>query len=154
MCMRKGHERYRPTFLACAMANKVIGGSLIETRHTGQDPTFEATGKFRHRKGDETLRNLPVIWSYGFAEGARRGLILVSLDTSKPRDVAVQFKGNVVHGKAKQWLLSAEKISANNEYEVGDPQVKVAESEISAFASGKRIQLRPCSMLVLEWKVK
>ena len=154
LCMRKGHERYRPTFLACATANKVIGGNLVETRHKGERPTFEATGKFRHRKGDETLRDLPVIWSYGFAEGARRGLILVSLDTAKPRNVAVEFEGKVAGGKARQWLLSADRISANNEYEAGDPQVKVAESEISGFASGKRIQLRPFSMLAREWEVK
>jgi len=32
--MRKGHERYRPTFLACMLANKVIGGDMVETRLT------------------------------------------------------------------------------------------------------------------------
>ncbi len=154
LCMRKGHERYRPTFLACAIANKVIGGCLVETRHRGEDPTFEATGTFRHNKGVETLRNLPVIWSYGFAEGARRGLILVSLDTAKTRSVAIEFEGRVARGTARQWLLSADRISANNEYEAGDPQVKMTESEVSGFASGKRIQLHPFSMLALEWEVK
>ena len=68
-----------------------------------------------------------MIWSYGFAEGARRALILVSLDTSRPRTVDIEFKGRVVGNRARQWRLAADRISANNEYEAGDAQVKVVE---------------------------
>jgi len=152
LCMRAGEERYRPTFLACAVANQVIGGDLVETVHDGAQPKFEATGVFSSREGVETIHNLPVIWSYAFAEGNRRGLILVSLDTSKPHPVAVAFDGKVTGGKARQWLLTAEKITANNEFELPQPQVRVIERMITGFQSGARFDLPPFSMLAVSWQ--
>ncbi len=152
LCMRAGHERYRPTFLACATANQVIGGDLVETVHSGEQPTFEATGVFSSREGVETIRDLPVIQSYAFAEGNRRGLVLVSLDTSKPHPVAVAFDGTVTGGKARQWLLTAEKIAANNEFESPRPQVRVTERTLTDFQSGARLNLPPFSMLAVSWE--
>ncbi len=152
LCMRAGQQRYRPTFLACATANQVIGGDLVETVHGGAEPKFEATGVFSSREGVETIRDLPVIWSYAFAGGNRRGLVLVSLDTSKPHPVAVAFDGKVAGGKARQWLLTAEKITANNEFESPQPQVRVIERTINDFQSGARLNLPPFSMLALSWQ--
>jgi len=154
LCMRKGRERYRPTFLACATANEVIGGDLVETRHSGADPKFQATGTFRRRKGVETVKDLPVIWSYGFAEGRRRGLILVSLDTRETHQVAIEFAGKVTGGSVRSWLLTAEKISANNEYESGWPQVTVTEQKLAGFTSGRQFDLPPFSMVALTWNVE
>jgi len=151
LCMRKGHERYRPTFLACALANNIIGGDLVETRHSGADPTFSAEGVFFRRKGRETVAGLPVIWSYAFADGKKRGLILVSLDTSKAHTVEVRFPGRAAGGSAESWLLSAETIAANNEFEAGEPQVAVRREKVADFASGKRVALPPFSMLGLSW---
>ncbi|MFO8014420.1 MAG: hypothetical protein R6X20_14070, partial [Phycisphaerae bacterium] len=76
--MRKGHERYRPTFLACALANRVIGGDLVATDHSDGQPTFTGRGKFRWRGKVEDYGPLPVLWSYAFREGERRGLILLN----------------------------------------------------------------------------
>jgi len=154
LCMRKGHERYRPTFLACATANKVLGGDLVETKHGGTEPTFDATGEFRRGKGHETIKGLPAIWSYGFAEGRRRGLVLVSLDTAQARTVAVKFQGAVAGGKARSWLLTGDSIAASNEFENAQPQVKVVAGAIDGFASGREITLPPHSLLALEWQVE
>jgi len=152
--MRKGHERYRPTFLACAMANKVIGGDLVETIHTGLDPKFSATGIFSGRKGTETVADLPKIWSYAFADGKKRGLILINLDTLRTQPVAVRFAGDVAESSARSWLLRADLIAANNEFEVAEPQVKTQETNVADFASGKRFVLPPFSMLALSWELK
>jgi alpha-L-arabinofuranosidase len=154
LCMRKGHQRYRPTFLACATANQVIGGDLVETRHAGAQPTFDATGPFRRKDQHETLTALPVIWSYGFADGKRRAVVLVSLDTQKARPVAVKFKGPAAGRTAKQWLLSASHITDNNEFENPQPQVTVKETTLADFASGQRLVLPPHSLLALEWRVE
>ncbi|MEJ2705941.1 MAG: hypothetical protein P8Z79_26165, partial [Sedimentisphaerales bacterium] len=91
--MRAGHERYRPTFLACMLANKVIGGDMVKTVHSKNEPTFDATGYFTSRDGVETVSDVPAIWTYGFAQGNKRGLILISLDVSTPRPVIVKFAG-------------------------------------------------------------
>jgi len=154
LCMRKDHERYRPTFLACAAANKVLGGDLVETKHTGADPTFAATGPFRRGAAHETMKDLPVLWSYGFAEGKRRGLILVSLDTADPHPVAVTFKGKVAGGAARSWLLTADSIAAHNEFENATPQVNLVEKPLADFAAGKKLTVPPHSLLALAWNVE
>ncbi|MFO7956482.1 MAG: hypothetical protein R6X33_05240 [Candidatus Brocadiia bacterium] len=152
--MREGHERYRPTFLACMLANKVMGGDLVETAHTGQTPTFSATGVFSRREGVETMERLPTIWSYAFREGNRRGLILVNLDVSEPRPVALEFEGQVREEGAQWWLLSADEITANNEFEQADPRVRITEGALEDFTSGRRIQLPPHSMMALQWHTR
>ena len=154
LCMRKGRERYRPTFLACAAANKVLGGDLVETAHTGANPTFSATGVFSRRKGPQTIDNIPTLWSYAFADGKTRGLILISLDTAKPHTVELKFGGDVADAQARSWLLAADAITASNEYEVGASQVVIREQALKPFASGHRIDLPPHSMRVLRWELK
>ena len=152
--MRKGHERYRPTFLACMLANKVIGGNLVKTVHSDDEPTFDAKGYFAWKAEPETVSNIPVIWSYGFAQGRRRGLILISLDVSKSQPVAIKFDGKVTGDKATSWTLSADEITASNEFEVGQPQVNVKTRIVKGFSSGAKVELAPHSMLVLTWDVE
>ena len=154
LCMRKGRERYRPTFLACAAANHVLGGDLVETVHAGADPAFAATGVFSRRKGVQTIEGIPTLWSYAFADGRTRGLILISLDTSQARPVELKFDGEADGGRARSWLLAADSITANNEYEAGAPQVTVREEAVEHFRSGHRLSLPPHSMRVLRWTLK
>ncbi len=151
--MRAGHERYRPTFLACMLANKVIGGDMVRTIHSKDEPTFYARGYFT--KGDvETVANIPVIWSYGFSQGTKRGLVFMCLDVSKPREVTVKFVGKVTGDHATSWTLSADSITASNEFEVGEPQVKMRQGVVRGFARGSKVELAPHSMLVLSWQVE
>jgi len=152
--MRKGHERYRPTFLACMLANKVIGGDMVETIHSKNEPTFDTTGYFAYKGNAETIRDIPVIWSYGFIEGNRRGLILMSLDVSVARSVEIAFAGRAVRDEAVLWRLSAETITANNEFEAGLPQVTVARETLNDFGPGHEMILPPHSMTVLEWEAR
>ena len=153
LCMRPGRRRRRPTFLACAAANRVIGGNLVETRHHGADPAFSATGVFEDREAPQTIDSLPEIRSYAFADGSRRGLILINLGTKRTHPVAVKFDGNVSPGGAQSWLLTAERITDNNEYEAGKPQVELRHQRIESFTSGKQLPLPPFSMRVLQWNV-
>jgi len=152
--MRKGHERYRPTFLACMLANKVIGGDMVETVHSKNEPTFDATGYFAYRGDVETIKAIPAIRSYGFAEGGRRGLVLISLDVSAARQVEIAFAGRPIQNKASLWRMSADTITANNEFEAGKPQVVVTQETLNDFGSGNKIVLPPHSMTVLEWEVQ
>jgi len=152
LTMRKGRERYRPTFLACALANKVIRGDMLETVHSGANPTFSATGVFSKRRGRETLRDLPVLWSYAFSDGDNRGIILINLDTSKAHLVELRFDGGVMGGSARTWLLTADDIAANNEFECAEPRVKTMEETITGFGSGKRVIVPPFSMRVISWR--
>jgi hypothetical protein len=154
LSMRGGQRRYRPTFLACAAANRAIGGDLVETLHSGADPTFSATGVFRNRQGPETVEDLPEISSYAFADGRRRGLILINLSTSAAHAVSVEFEGRTVRGTGKSWVLAADSIAANNEFEAGEPQVVMREGSLAQFQSGWEERLPPFSMRVLTWEVE
>ncbi len=151
--MRQGHERYRPTFLACATANRVIGGDLIETVHSGGEPTFEATGMFSRHEGVETMHDVPCLWTYAFHEGDRRGLIIANLDVADAHRVAVQFEGEVTE-PARQWLLTAKGITASNEFEFDEPQVRVQETQIEPFGSGAQLTVPAHSLMALQWRVR
>jgi len=50
--------------------------------------------------------------------------------------------------------LTADRISASNEFENAAPQVKVVEKSIEGFASGKQLTLPPFSLLTLQWNVE
>jgi alpha-L-arabinofuranosidase len=153
LCMREGHERYRPTFLACATANRVIGGDLVATRHEGANPTFSAEGVFSAQDA-EMMKDIPTIWSYAFQDGNRRGLILINLDTARARRVSVAFDGRVADGQAQGWLLASEKISDSNEFEEPAPKVAVREATLDGFASGYTLPLNPHSLTALTWIVQ
>ncbi|HUT45276.1 MAG TPA: hypothetical protein VMX36_03285, partial [Sedimentisphaerales bacterium] len=86
--------------------------------------------------------------------GVRRGLILMSLDVSTARPVEIAFAGRPVQNKASLWRMSAEKITANNEFEAGRPQVAVERETLNDFGPGYKIMLPPHSMTVLEWEVQ
>jgi len=150
--MKREHERYRPTFLACMLANKVIGGDLVQTIHSDNEPTFETKGYFASKKDVETMSNIPVIWSYGFVQGRKRGLILINLDVSSSQTVMLKFSGKVAGNEAAAWRLCGEAITSNNEFEVGSPQVTVETETLSRFRDGRKVELSPHSMMVLSWE--
>ncbi len=150
--MTKGRERYRPTFLAGEMANKVMGGDLVKTVQSTNQPTFTATGRFEDNKPGQS-HTFSTIWSYAFKDGNRRGLILFNLDVSKAAPVKVEFVDKVQDG-AVQYMMSTDKIDANNEDETTAPQVKISETKLAKFKSGTVISLPAHSMIALEWRMK
>ena len=151
LCLRKGQERYRPTFLACATANRVLGGDLLETRHSDSEPSFDASGVFSRRRGKESLTGLPCLFSYAFADGQRRGIVLVNLDTSKTHAVRLVVPGSTA-GPARTWLLAADAITANKEFEQAEPQVRVVEGRLTDFPPPRGIDLPPHSLMAVAWE--
>jgi len=153
LSMRAGHERYRPTFLSVAAANQVIAGNMVKTEIEGAPPAFEATGVFSKWGVIQTVKNIPSLWTYGFADGRFRGLIVINLDTRASRDLVIKYPGNPA-GPANTWLLTADRIRANNEFEEKEPQVTLRGSNINNFASGTRLSIPPHSMLTLRWELQ
>lgn len=156
LSQRAGMIRYRPTGLAQIVVNKVLGGDLLETVQTGANPTFQAVGRFPGGKTKEEHLSVehPVIWSYAFAEGNRRALILVNLDTTSAHEVALKFSEKPAASSATQWVLASDNITDNNEFESGDPKVRIREDKIPEFSTGKTLKLEPFSLRAIEWDVE
>ncbi|MBI5722756.1 MAG: sigma-70 family RNA polymerase sigma factor [Planctomycetes bacterium] len=150
--MRKGKERYRPTFLGCTLANKVLGGNLVETVHSGANPTFQGIGTAEDRKTKLDDFSASCIWSYAFNDGKKRGLILVNLDLKESLPVEVRFQGKP-KGQMKCWTMATDNPAANNEFENEKPQVEIVESQVE-LQSGGKLTLPPCSMKALAWEVE
>jgi len=126
---------------------------------SGADPKVTVNNTFGagygpSRKPQEMSITMPLICSYGFVDGDRRGLVLVSQDTRNSQEVEIRFAGQPANGLAKMWLLANDNLEANNEpdWSPDRPQVKLEERTIKDFASGHRVTLPKASMLVLEWK--
>lgn len=149
--MRDGQRRYRPTFLACALANRVITGDLVETRHLGADPVFSATGVFTRDTGVETIDNLPCLHSFAFNDGDRHGLLIISLDTSRSRRVQLKFNGTADPTSVQIQLLHGDSITASNEFEQPQPQVEITDVSATGFQSGWQYDLPPACMLGITW---
>ncbi len=160
--MQKGKERYRPTWLACGTANKVIMGDLMETTHSGDNPTFvplsmkkTKANKKQGIKAEIKLveeKPLPVLHSYAFKNGKEQGLVVINIDTTKARNINIEFIGDVTEG-AKSWLLTSKNITDNNEPE-HEAQVHVTEQEIKEFTNKAKFTIPPFSMKVFRWSVK
>jgi len=146
---REDSVRYRPTWLALTLANGVMAGDLVETVHTGAKPLQNAEGVIAAGSG-----TYPVIWSYAFSNGSKRGLILFNLDVSNARNVKVEFDGAAVGKKASVQWLASDSILANNEYEAGAPQVALSQETLTEFSSGQELKLPPHSMCSVSWEVK
>lgn len=156
LSQRAGQTRFRPSGLALKAVNNVMGGDLVETSHSGANPTFHASGRLPGSKTKGEIMDVdhPVIWSYGFVDGKHRGLVLVNLDTQSRRNVELKFSGKVVPNSARQWVLSSGKITDNNEFESGDPKVVLREESVPAHVSGGRLALEPFSLHALSWTVE
>ena len=152
--MRPGLERYRPSFLALQAANAVIGPEVLPTVHSGAAPVFAATGSFEIGRSVKvkTAADLPVLHSYAFRDGRRRGLVLFNLDVRQAHSVRVEFAGGVAEGGAREWQLTADRASATNEPEESSPQVNLRESRLADFSSGQLLLLPPHSLIALHWE--
>lgn len=150
---RQDRERFRPTWLANELINKVLGGNLLKTIHTGANPTYAVTGSFRYNQAPETKEGFPEILSYGFAQGKKRSLIIYNLSTTNPHQVVIKFdqSNESVKTTAKSWLLTADSIVSNNEPENALPQVQMTEATIEGFQSGIEITLPQHSLQAISW---
>ncbi len=95
-----------------------------------------------------------MLWSYAFANGKQRGLILLNIDTKTSHTVELRF-ADTVDGSAKSWSMASASINANNELDNDKaPEVKVVETKIDGLTTGHTLLLPAHSMTVLQWEVE
>jgi hypothetical protein len=154
-------RRYRPRFLALKMANRAIRGDLVETVHEGEDPKFDVTNLFgaayTPSRNPEllTVRDIPRIHSYAFADGNKRSLILVSNDPRETHYITIKFDGQGT-GPAMRYTLKSADLEDTNEHDWAPdrPKVTIEEKEIGGFNSGDAVPLPPATMVVVTWELQ
>jgi alpha-L-arabinofuranosidase len=139
--MDKTHRR-RPTFHALSMLNDVLGGDLLLTQHSGEDPTWSINNMNR-----VTFTNAHHLQSHAFQNGTQRGLIVFNLHRTSALDV--RFTGpNAPAGTLTLRRLNSANITDNNETaEVVTPTTQT----LTSFDPAQPLSLPPYSMTVLQW---
>lgn len=137
-------DRKRPTFLATQLANEAIFGNLVQTAHTGDDPTW-SQAPMNQVQGNYTAHHLH---SYGFAaDDGRRSLVVFNLHRTDA--LAVNIAGaNVPRGAVTLRRLTSAAITDNNE---DATNVAIATTSYGNFDATQSVTLPPFSMSVWLW---
>jgi alpha-L-arabinofuranosidase len=146
-------QRYRPHFLCEQIANDVMGGRMLKTTHSANEPTFSATGVFEDdRRKKQTYKDIPALWSYAFADGKDRGLIIFNLDVDADHQVKLAL-ATAGAATATVKRVTGPSVSANNEPE-HEPQVKISQTRLDDFRNGATLTVPAHSMTVVKWRVE
>jgi hypothetical protein len=139
--MDKTHRR-RPTFHALRLLNDVLGGDMLRTTSSGDNPTWSITNTNR-----VTFTNAHHVQSFAFKNGTQRGLVVFNLHRTDPLDV--RFTGpNAPAGSLTLRRLTSANITDNNETaEIVAP----TSQTLTSFDPAQALSLPPYSMTVLQW---
>jgi len=134
----------RPQFLALQLANQALsnGAAMLETVHTGLDPTWN-----QPLVNTVQLNGAHFLQSFAFQHAAERSLIVFNL--SRTASLPVTFSGNNAPGGTLQLqqLTSAHPGDTNESSKL----VNITTSTYKAFNPGAALWLPPYSMSVLTW---
>jgi hypothetical protein len=136
--------RKRPQFLATSLINEVSTGALLQTTHSGDNPTWNQAPMNRVE-----YNGAHYVHSFAFSDGDRRGIVIFNLHRSAALDV--NFAGpNAPSGSVTLKRLTAASPRATNEN--GD-NVVVTTQTLAGFTPTANLSLPPYSMSVLSWTV-
>ena len=66
--------------------------------------------------------------------------------------VCLRFPGKAAANRAASFLLTADRIAANNEWGVGEPQVRIRQEKLRDVASGATVTVPAHSLMALKWR--
>jgi len=134
----------RPQYLAEELANAAILPTMLRTRLTGANPTWDQR---QSANGNIQLNKAHYLQTFAFANGAQRSLIVLSL--SRTEALPVTFSGDgAPNGSVLVSRLGANRITDSNEVA---SQVAVSESTIANFSAQMPYRVAPFSMTVFRW---
>ena len=133
-------ERDRPQLLAETLANRVVGGDLMQVEVSGENPTRDQP------EGNDGvhLKGMHEIDAYAFRDGGRHGLIVFNYSLHQAHRIAVQGAGVAGSSRVRVAQLLSAGPGDTNEH---TQQVRIVERE----ARRPELDLPPCSMTVLRW---
>ena len=136
-------DRKRPQYLALQLANRALKGSMLVTRQSGLNPTWDQPAM-----NGVPSSNPEAIESFAFSEGTHRALIVLNLMVTGALDVT--FAGaNAPKGTVDVERLGSPDVRTNNE---NAENVRIVQTTVERFDPSAPFLLPPHSMTVLEWK--
>jgi alpha-L-arabinofuranosidase len=136
--------RKRPTYLGVELTNKAVLGSLVQSKHTGDDPSWTQAPI----NGVEEEIVVKRIQSFAFSEGSSRGLVLFNLDLETSHGVRLELPMSGV-ATADHWWIASQDIKAWNEHKI---EVQIEHASRENFGNGFEMVLPPHSIHVLRWE--
>jgi hypothetical protein len=137
-------NRRRPTFQTEAIANAVIGGTMLQTIHTGANPTWNQPLS----SDNVVLNGAHYLQSFAFLNGTTASVIVFNLNQTAA--LPVTFSGeNVPTGSVTMTQITSANITDNNETA---SVVNPATQTLSGFSGATGLSLPPYSMTVLSWQ--
>jgi alpha-L-arabinofuranosidase len=133
-------DRKRPQYLAVQMANEVLGGDLVQTTQTGDNPTWN-----QPLVNGIQYNNAHLIQSFGFVNGTKRAVIVFNLDRVNPLQVTIAG-ANAPHGAVTIRQLTSSSITNTNE---NAQNVSSSTQTVASFDPAQALTLPPFSMSVL-----
>jgi len=134
------YDRKRPQYFAAKLINEVIGGNLVETQQTGDNPKWNQPLTNRIQ-----LNNVAYVQSFAFVNGTKRGIILFNLHRTSALDVTVSG-ANAPSGTVTMRRLTSANITDTNE---SSDTIAITTSTLSNFDGSTTLTLPPFSMTVL-----
>jgi len=133
-------QRYRPQFLAESLANRVIGGDLVQVVRSGEDPTHDQPA------GNDGvhLNGMHEIDAYAFHNGARHGMVVFNYSVHASHRIALQGAGLTAGG-----VVHVAQLVSSSPGDSNEDASKVTVREL--ILQGREFLLPPCSMAVFEW---
>ena len=132
----------RPYFLAEQLANTAIGGNLLATTQTGNNPTWNVNST---NGWGIKVNGAHYIQSFAFANGTENSLVVFNL--SRTTALPVTFTGpNAPTGLVQVGLLTSANLTDNNEK---SNTVQIQNSTIQNFNAFGLTTLPPFSMTVV-----
>jgi len=136
-------NRRRPQYLTQALANSVIGGTMLQTVHTGANPTWNQPMS----SDNVVLSNAHCLQSFAFLNGNTASVVIFNLNQTA--GLPVTFSGvNAPSGSVQMSQITSANITDNNE--TAD-KVQTTTQTLSGFSPATGLSLPPFSMTVLSW---
>ena len=135
----------RPTWLGVELANRAVRGEMVQTTHTGDDPTWTQDVI----NGITAPVEVPFVQSFAFREGDSYAVVLFNLNIDDAQTVILDTP-RTPDAQALLHRLYSENIHHNNE---SAPVINLRTVPLSDFSQSYELILPPHSVTVVEWGV-
>ena len=135
----------RPTWLGVELANKAVRGEMLETVHSGDDPTWMQDPI----NGITDEVEVQFVQSFAFREGDSYSVVLFNLHLDEGQTIVLDAP-RAPDSQALLHRLYSESIHHNNE---SAPMINIRTTTLNDFADEYELVLPPHSVTVVEWGI-